>query len=185
MSELNPKQKRFCDEYLVDHNAKQAAIRSGYTKKTAEQQGSRLLSYAKVKAYLAIKAQKIEQKLEISAERTLLEIARLAYTPATAFYDKEGRLLPINELGADAAACLAGFDIEELWGFDGSLDGKSQIGELKKVKRFDKNRALEMLAKHFKLFIDAPAPAININLGNLSAEDLKNLLAIKKKMDGA
>ena len=184
MTELTAQQKRFCDEYLVDYNGTQAAIRAGYAKNSAKVQASKLLTNPNVSSYLGSKHKKISDKLEISAERTLLEIARIAYTPSTAFYDKDGRLLPMHELGPDAAACLAGFEVEELWGFDGSLDGKTQLGEVKKYKRFDKNRSLEMLAKHFKLYVDTPPPAININLNSLSPDELKALLAIKKKMGG-
>ena len=51
-NELTPKQKRFCQEYLLDYNAKQAAIRSGYSVSTAQEQSSRLLSYPKVQREL-------------------------------------------------------------------------------------------------------------------------------------
>ena len=54
---MNARQKRFCDEYLIDCNAKQAAIRAGYSPKTANEQGNRLLANVSVKTY-------IEQQLE-------------------------------------------------------------------------------------------------------------------------
>lgn len=50
--QLTAKQQRFCDEYLIDLNATQAAIRSGYSEKTAYSQGQRLLKNVEVKAYL-------------------------------------------------------------------------------------------------------------------------------------
>ena len=50
---LTPKQKRFCEEYLIDLNATQAAIRAGYSLKTAEQTASRLLRNVKVQEYIA------------------------------------------------------------------------------------------------------------------------------------
>lgn len=52
MDKLTKKQKRFCDEYLIDLNATQAAIRAGYSAKTADQQGSRMLTNVKVKSYI-------------------------------------------------------------------------------------------------------------------------------------
>ncbi len=184
MAELTPKQQRFCDEYLVDYNATQAAIRAGYSKSSATAQASSLLTKPNVTAYLKGRSKKISDRLEISAERTLLEIARIAYTPATAFYDDNGRLLPIHMLGPDAAASISGFEIEEVWGIDLKSMEREQMGELKKIKRFDKNTALGFLAKHFKLFVEAPPPPpININLNNLSAGDLKELLAIVKKVN--
>lgn len=50
MTSLNPQQKRFVEEYLIDLNATQAAIRAGYSKKTAKAQGSRLLTHVDVVA---------------------------------------------------------------------------------------------------------------------------------------
>lgn len=175
---LNSKQKRFCDEYLVDHNATRAAKRAGYSKNTADSQGARLLKNAGVKVYLAGKAQKLEKKLEISAERTLIEIARIAYGDVRQFYDEEGKLIPVHKLSDEAAASISGIDLEEM-----KEDG-IVVGYLKKIRRFDKNPALDKLAKHFKLYVDAPAPPVNINLNNLSALELKALLAVMKKMAG-
>ena len=143
-----------------------------------------MLRYPQVQAYLQAKAKKIEDKLEISAERTLLEIARNAYTDARAFFDAEGHLLQPHEMGADAAACISGFEVEELWGFDGSLDGKTQIGVIKKIKRFDKGPMLDKLCKYFKLYSDTPPPPININLASLSSDELNGLLSILKKTNG-
>lgn len=179
MGALTSKQKRFCNEYLVDHNAKRAMIAAGYSAKTAEVTGSKMLRVAKVKAYLAEKERKIEKKLEISAERTKLELARIAYQDARQFFNKDGGLIPIHLLNDDAAACLAGMEIEEL--FDQSRAGREQIGVLKKIKRYDKIQALNMLAKHFKLFEEAPVAPVTINITSLSANELKALLAIKRK----
>lgn len=175
---LTSKQKRFCNEYLVDHNAKRAMIAAGYSAKTAEVTGSKMLRVVKVKAYLAEKERKIEKKLEITAERTLREVARIAFGDARQFFDKEGKLIPIHLLNDDAAAALAGMEVEEV--FDKTRKGL-QIGVLKKIKRYDKLPALNILAKHFKIFEEAPPAPVTINVGSLSATELKALLAIKKK----
>jgi len=74
---LNEKQRLFCDEYLKDRNGKQAAIRAGYSPKTAESQASRLLSNAKVSVYLAEQTAKRSEKLQIDAEWVLREAADL------------------------------------------------------------------------------------------------------------
>jgi len=75
---LNPKQKRFCKEYLVDHNATQAAIRTGYSKKTAKQMGTENLSKPAIRAEIARLSKPIEEKIEISAEIVLRELAAYA-----------------------------------------------------------------------------------------------------------
>jgi phage terminase small subunit len=84
---LNPKQQRFVAEYLKDLNATQAAIRAGYSKHTAQEQGSRLLSNAMVAAAVAKGQNKIAGKLEITAEKVLkdLETMRKAALKAKQF----------------------------------------------------------------------------------------------------
>lgn len=68
---LNEKQIRFCDEYLVDLNGKQAAIRCGYSEKTAEVQASRLLSNAKVSEYIAMRMDERSKRTEITQDMVL------------------------------------------------------------------------------------------------------------------
>jgi phage terminase small subunit len=179
---LNAKQKRFCDEYLVDHNATRAAIAAGYSPtkpNVAQVRAAKLMKLPYIKKYIAERERKITKKLEISAERTKMELARIAFQDARQFFNQDGSLTPVHLLDDDAAACLAGVEIEEL--FEYSRAGKEQIGVLKKIKRYDKIQALNMLAKHFKLFEEAPAQPVTINFGSLSVQDLKTLLAMKKK----
>lgn len=66
MAGINPKQRRFVDEYLIDYNATQAAIRAGYSKKTARAQGGRLLTHVIVQAEIAKRAERHAGKLDIT-----------------------------------------------------------------------------------------------------------------------
>ena len=59
---MTPKQKRFCDEYLIDCNATQAAIRAGYSEKTAYSIGQRLLKDVEISAFIAERAEAINNK---------------------------------------------------------------------------------------------------------------------------
>lgn len=59
---MNTKQKRFCDEYLIDCNATQAAIRAGYSPKTAKQMGQRLLTFVDLKAYIDEQLERIHNE---------------------------------------------------------------------------------------------------------------------------
>lgn len=75
---LNPKQARFVAEYLKDLNATQAAIRAGYSAKTAHSCGPRLLEHAGVASAIAQGQSKVTAKLELSAEKVLADIARIS-----------------------------------------------------------------------------------------------------------
>jgi phage terminase small subunit len=71
---LGPRQERFVEEYLLDVNAKQAAIRAGYSPKTAEVQGSRLLSNAKVKRAIAARMAERSKRTEVTSDYVLSKI---------------------------------------------------------------------------------------------------------------
>lgn len=81
MAPLTPKQARFVAEYLVDLNATRAAIRAGYSEKTAHSAGPRLLEDVDVRAAIDAKSQKVAAKLDISVERIEAELARYAFIP--------------------------------------------------------------------------------------------------------
>ena len=71
VAKLTVKQQCFCDEYLIDLNATQAAIRAGYSKKTANEQGSRLLANVNVKEYIADRMAEKEKKLIADQDEVL------------------------------------------------------------------------------------------------------------------
>ena len=77
---LTPKQQRFCEEYVKDMNGTQAAIRAMYSKKTAQEQSSRMLSKVMVQAEIAILAQEITSRNGITPERILNELAMLGFS---------------------------------------------------------------------------------------------------------
>lgn len=71
MKKINKKQERFCLEYVIDCNGTQAAIRAGYSKKTANEQASRLLANVNIKARVEELQAKTTKKLEITREDIL------------------------------------------------------------------------------------------------------------------
>lgn len=166
--DLNEKQKRFCDEYLKDYNATQAATRAGYSPKTAYSQGHDLLKKPEVQSYLAARAERITKKLEISQERTMQEIARIAFSDLRCLFNEDGSLKNIADLTEEEAAILGSVDVDELFEMQENASGrkeKVQTGFTKKVKLWDKTKALEMLAKHFKIYSDSPVNTNTIKFG--------------------
>jgi phage terminase small subunit len=162
---LPEKQKRFCKAYIgCKFNGTQAAIKAGYSAKTAEVAASRLLRNVKIRAFIAELIAKDEKKigLDFSKERTLLEMGRLAFSDIRKFYNEDGSLKPIHELDDDAAAALSGFEVEEM------MFGDIAVAKVKKIKRWDKTKALEMYAKYHKIYTDAP---VNNNFNVPFTED--------------
>lgn len=78
MAKLTEKQKRFCDEYLIDLNATQAAIRAGYSARTANEQGARLLANVSVQEYIARKMAERSRRTGVNQDRVVLELAKIA-----------------------------------------------------------------------------------------------------------
>lgn len=142
---LSPKQKIFVSEYLVDLNAKQAAIRAGYSEKTAEVQGSRLLGYVKVAAAIREKLEKRASKLEITAERLDQEAARIAFFDIRKLYREDGSLKPVSELDEDTARALSGLDVQVV--------GSEEKGysTVLKYKTASKEKGLELLCRRLGL----------------------------------
>ncbi|HYH13576.1 MAG TPA: terminase small subunit [Flavisolibacter sp.] len=127
---LNDKQKRFCEEYLVDLNATQAAMRSGYSKNTAKQIGSENLSKPDIQAY-------ISQLQEERSKRTLIEADFV--------------ILGLKEV---AERCMTNKPVMEWNHMDKCLQHKEDA-DGKGVYEFDSsgaNRSLELLGKHLGLF---------------------------------
>lgn len=149
---MTKKQEIFVAEYLTDLNATRAAIAAGYSKKGAEQTGSVLLRNPKVAELIATKSEKRLQKLEISAEKVLQEIAKLAFFDPRKLFDKEGRPLSVPELDDDTAMAVAGLEVYEE--YSGQGEDRKAIGLTRKIKIADKGINLERLGKHLKLFTD-------------------------------
>jgi phage terminase small subunit len=151
-AELSLKHQRFVAEYLVDLNATQAAIRAGYSRKTANEQGARLLAKASIRAAIEKGQKRTLEKLEITQDRVIREIARLAFADPRKFFNDDGTAKSISQLDDDTAAALAGVEIFEE--FAGKSDDRSLTGYTKKFKIADKRASLELLGRHLKLFTD-------------------------------
>lgn len=149
MTELTDREQRFVSEYLVDLNATQAAIRAGYSEKTARQQASRLLTKDDVVA--AIAERKVVQlaKADLTAIRVLEELRRLAFSDVRGLFDDVGHLRSLTELTDEQAAAIASVEIEVRRPKGAEKD--ADIETIHKIKVWDKPRTLEMLAKHFSL----------------------------------
>jgi phage terminase small subunit len=149
---LTPRQARFVQEYLLDLNATQAAIRAGYSAKTAEQQGSRLLSFVGVRGAVDEALAARAQRVEVKQDDVLRELLRIARADARTIFDENGQLKPPREWSDDAAAFLSSVEVEEL--FDGRGAERRSVGFVRKVKLWPKVQALELLGKHLRLWVE-------------------------------
>ena len=89
---LTDRQQQFVDEYLIDLNATQAAIRAGYSVKTAQEQSSRLLSNVMVQKAIAEKMAERSRRTGVNQDRVVLELAKIAFVKMTDIVDREGNI---------------------------------------------------------------------------------------------
>lgn len=140
---LTERQRRFAEEYLVDGIGAQAAIRAGYSPNGADVTAARLLGNDRVRALVRAGQAARSRRLEITADRVLLELARLAFGDMRelASWSPDGlTLIDSLELSDGAAAAVA--EIKET---------RTQAGTTLTVKRYDKPKALELLCRHLGL----------------------------------
>lgn len=143
-SDLNDKQKRFCQEYIVDLNGTQAAIRAGYSEKTAKEQAARLLTNANIEEYIQELIGKRSQRTQVTADMVIRELARIAFADPRRVMDwSDGGIIirDSSDLSDDDAAIISEISFKP-----------GQFGTSKKIKLVDKLAALDKLGRHLKLF---------------------------------
>lgn len=144
---LNEKQQRFCDEYLIDLNATQAAIRSGYSKKTAYSQGQRLLKHAEVKAY--IDARMAEKKQELIADQDEV----LKYLTQVLRGESQSEIVVVENIG----------------------DFTSEARRIQKAPdEKERLKAAELLGKRYNLFSDKMKVDVALPVVISGGEDLED-----------
>lgn len=172
---LTYKQEAFCQAYLIDFNATQAAIKAGYSKDTAGSIGSENLTKPEIRVRIGQLREEMGKGFNITRERIAQEYARLAFFDIRKLHTEDGALKPVTEFGDDEAAAIAGIEITDNWEKD--QDGKPFVaGELKKVKITDKRGALDSLVKLMGYAAPDKIDHTVKPLDHQSDDDLKNLL---------
>lgn len=143
----------FAREYVIDLNATRAAIAAGYSETSARESGCELLAKSSVQAKINELLSKRASKLDISAEKVLEGLRKLAFFDHRKFFREDGSLIPINELDEETSSTIEGFEIEEAYDHFGKGQAKP-VGTIKKYKIASRGQNLERLGRHLKLFTD-------------------------------
>ncbi len=145
---LTAKQEAFCREYLIDLNAAQAAIRAGYSEKTAKEIGSENLTKPNISTRIARLLKKREERTEVTVDRVLAEIAKVAFIQESDFYHEDGTVKLASELSDDQRSGLKSYSVKSV------NIGDGQYEEIPIFTAHDKLKALEMTAKHLGMFTE-------------------------------
>lgn len=145
MAKLTAKQQRFVDEYLIDLNATQAAIRAGYSARTANEQGSQLLAKLSIQEAISSAMAERSKRTGFNQDRVVQELAKIAFVKITDIVDSQGK---IKETATDDdLSCI------ESVKFKSSVSDTGSSME-REVKIASKLKALELLGKHLGMWND-------------------------------
>ena len=173
---LTLKQSRFCEEWLIDGNGTRAYRAAGYSAKSdlvAAVEAHKLLKHPKIAPVIAASRQKRSERTEITQDMVLKELWRIAGLDLSKAYDEAGNLLPLHEMPEDVRRAIAGLEtLEEMQGVG---ENRRKVGDTRKLKIWDKVRALELLGKHLGIFTD------RVKIGPLQ-EDLEAEIAELKSI---
>lgn len=145
-TQLTDKQEMFCQQYLIDFNGTQAAIRAGYSKESAQQIASENLLKPLVQSKIAELKLDVMGAVGITQAKVYQELARLAFFDIRKVYTDSGSLMPVKDIDDDSAAAIAGIKVFDEFGID-EEGNRIKTGETVEVKLINKVSALENIIK--------------------------------------
>lgn len=169
MAKLTPKQARFCEEYLVDLNATQAAIRAGYSVESAGSIGSENLTKPEIRARIETAMAERSKRTGINADRVLRELGRIAFVNPKDVLDLQtaeqtAEVKP--DTSDDDLAVIAGMKVKYVPHKDFDENGDPVIEQAieREVKLCDKLKALELCGRHLGMFKDNPEANVPVTV---------------------
>lgn len=164
-----PKRDLFVQEFLVDLNGTQAAIRAGYSQKTARSIACELLTKPDIQEAIAAAFKARVERTQITADRVMKEVALAAFLDPLELFNDDGTMKPLKDMPEHARRAIAGIEVEEI--FEGQGKDRTWIGYLKKIKLVSKEGTLNLAGRHVGAFEgdrdgdDPPVPVhVHVNV---------------------
>ena len=151
-NKLTAKQERFIEEYLVDLNATQAAIRAGYSEHTAKEIGCENLTKPNISEAVAIAMAERSARTQIMQDNVVKELAKIGFSDLRNVITKTGQLIDPQDWDDATAGAISSIEVVARLG--GKGDENEPIYYTHKIKTWDKGGALEKLGKHLGMFVD-------------------------------
>ena len=147
MAKLNARQQRFVEEYLIDLNATQAAIRAGYKKtEYTDTNANKLLENTRIREAIDKAMAERSKRTGINQDRVIQELARIAFDyPQNDINAEDGSVR--DGATEDDLACIQSVKVK-------TMNGEKGYSEEREVRLNDKIKALELLGKHLGMFKD-------------------------------
>lgn len=168
---LSEKQKQFCEEYLIDLNATQSALRAGYSPKTAYAIGVENLKKPQIQEYITELREVVKERNNITIDELVGILSNIARFDPLDVLNEDGTVKDIKDMPINARKCIAGLDIDQYTTTEGT------IGTVKRIKLVGKEGAIDKLMKHLGGYEkNNEQKKSNINLSNLSDETIRDIL---------
>lgn len=155
---MTKKQKRFCEEYLIDLNATQAAIRAGYSPDTAGAIGAENLTKPEIQRAVARDMAERSRRTGVNAERVVLELAKVAFVNVGNVIDATDATLKEDAVPEDLAA-IQSIKVKDM----------GDMGIEREIRMADKLKALELLGRHLGMFNDKMRLDAKLDTGKLDS----------------
>ena len=144
--QLTKRQKAFIDEYLIDLNGTQAAIRAGYSPASANEIAAENLTKPSIKGAIDKALAERSRRTGVNQDRVIRELAKVAFLNPTDVINMDSATITDNA-NRDDSACIASVKVKTIPTEDGNIVERE-------VKTYDKVKALELLGKHLGMFTD-------------------------------
>ena len=172
-------QDRFVDEWLIDFNGTQAAIRAGYSERSARSIAGRLLTKDNIQREISRRQKDLQRRTEVTQDRVVKELARIAFADMTDYAQVETRMIEKDDGTELSYQAVTLTETAEL-----SADQRAAIAGIKQgvngveVKLHDKIKALELLGRHIGMFNDKLEVKATVEnpFAGLSTEELRNVI---------
>ncbi|HEH6433182.1 TPA: terminase small subunit [Pseudomonas aeruginosa] len=174
---LTKKQRLFVDEYLIDLNATQAAIRAGYSTRRATEIGYQLLQRPEVAQAIQAAMAERSKRTEVEADYVIRRLREIDEMDVLDILEDDGSFRSIRDWPRAWRQFLSGIEIAEL--FEGRGDDRRIAGVLRKVKWPDKLRNLELLSRH----VGTESAALDIELKRLDVAKKRAELKLLESPD--
>ncbi|HCF2632800.1 terminase small subunit [Pseudomonas aeruginosa] len=174
---LTKKQRLFVDEYLIDLNATQAAIRAGYSTRRAAEIGYQLLQRPEVAQAIQAAMAKRSKRTEVEADYVIRRLREIDEMDVLDILEDDGSFRSIRDWPKAWRQFLSGIEIAEL--FEGRGDDRRIAGVLRKVKWPDKLRNLELLSRH----VGTESAALDLELKRLDVAKKRAELKLLENSD--
>lgn len=165
MAKLREKQQLFVDEYLIDLNGTQAAIRAGYSAKTANEQASRMLANVSIQQAISERMAERSKRTGVNQDRVVQELAKIAFLKMTDVVDHNGKIR--DDASEDDLSCIESIKYKH-------SDTDTGSSTEREVKTASKLKALELLGKHLGMWNDKLDVNITQPIVISGADDLED-----------